>query len=199
MKQMKSIAFTTACFCLLFISCQQAADKQVKSLEEKVEKIEKSEKDGSWLQKLIAAKAHSEAELLAKFPKQLAEIPFRSSNAPAAQTAVGTYSLHANPNHQTENITITIVDGAGDYGFGHLNAIHKLIAMEINNQETNGWAKTKNHKGNRILLKEFIDKGIQFSELEYIKNNRYHITLTGRKYDSNKLLQAKDDLEKIEF
>tara|TARA_R110002072_G_scaffold260722_14_gene419323 strand:- start:3895 stop:4488 length:594 start_codon:yes stop_codon:yes gene_type:complete len=185
---------------IVLTSCQQAAEKHTKSVEEKVEKFEKSaKKEGTWLQELIATEAHTDEVLLSKLPKQLAGVPLRSSASPAAQTVAATYSLNANPNHETENISLTIIDGAGNYGFGHLNAIHKMISMEVNNQEANGWAKTQDHKGNRILLKESLDKGIQFSELEYIKDNRYHITLSGRRYDSNKLLQAKEELEKLKF
>lgn len=184
---------------LLLKACNQTAEKHTQSVEEKVEKFEKSAKDGSWLQKLIATEAHTEEVLMSKLPKQLAGVPLRSSASPAPQTVAGTYSLNPEPNHETENITLTIIDGAGNYGFGHLNAIHKMISMEVNNKETNGWAKTQDLNGNRILLKESIDKGIQFSELEYIKDNRYHITLSGRGYESSKLLQAKEDLEKAKF
>lgn len=181
------------------LSCQQTAEKYTKTLEEKVETFEKSAKDGEWLQKLIATEPYTEDELLSKLPKQLTGFPLRSSNSPAAQTANGTYSTSDEPSHQTANITIRIIDGAGNYGFGHLNAIHKMISMEVNNQETNGWTRTQEHKGKRILLKEATDQDIQFSELEYIKDNRYHITLNGRRFDSNQLLQAKDELEKIKF
>lgn len=184
---------------IVLISCQKAAEKHTKSVEEKVAKFEKSTKDGSWLQKLIATEAHSEAVLLSKLPTQLVGVPLRSSASSATQTASGTYSLNPEPNHETENITLTILDGAGSYGFGHLNAIYKMISMEVNNQEINGWAKTQEHKGVRILLKEELDQGIQMSQLEYIKDNRYHITLSGRRYDSKKLIQAKEDLEKLKF
>jgi hypothetical protein len=91
------------------------------------------------------------------------------------------------------------LDGAGNYGFGHVNAVHKMISMEVNNKGDNNWAKTQDHQGVRILLKEELVKDIQFSELQYIKQNRYHITLTGRRYDNKKLLQAKTDLEKTNF
>lgn len=183
----------------IFIGCNQTAEKHTQSVEDKVENYEKSAKDGSWLQKLIATEAHTEAVLLSKLPKQLAGLSLRASASNSAQTATGTYSLNPEPNHETENVTLTIIDGAGSYGFGHLNAIHKMISLEVNNQETNGWAKTQEHKGVRILLKEVLDKEIQMSELEYIKDNRYHITLNGRRYDSKKLLQAKEDLEKLKF
>ncbi len=184
---------------IVLISCQKAVEKQTQSVEEKVENFEKSAKDGSWLQNLIATEAHTETVLLSKLPTQFAGVPLRSSASSTTQTASGTYSLNPEPNHETENLTLTIIDGAGSYGFGHLNAIHKMISMEVNNQETNGWAKTQEHKGVRILLKEVLDKGIQMSELEYIKDNRYHITLSGRRYDSKKLLQAKEDIEKLKF
>jgi|GEM_PF-4989992 len=186
------------CF-ITTISCNQAAEKYTQSVEEKVERAEKSAEKSSWLQELIATEAHTEEELLSKFPKQLTGLPLRSSASPAAQTAAGSYSTSPETSHETQHITLKIVDGAGNYGFGHVNAIHKMISMNVNNQETNNWAKTLEHKGVRILLKEEFNKGVQFSELQYIKDNRYHITLTGRRFNSDKLLEAMTELEKIKF
>lgn len=180
-------------------SCKQSSDKENNVFEEKIDELENSTKVGSWQQNLITTEPLQIDQLKAKLPKQLAGLPLRSSDSPAAQTVVGTYSVSTNPNHETENITVQILDGAGNYGFGHVNAVHKMISMEVNNKGDNNWAKTQDHQGVRILLKEERVKDIQFSELQYIKQNRYHISLTGRKLDSKKLLQAKTDLEKTNF
>lgn len=180
-------------------SCKQSSDKENNVFEEKIDELENSTKVGSWQQNLITTEPLQIDQLKAKLPKQLAGLPLRSSDSPAAQTVVGTYSVSTNPNHETENITVKILDGAGNYGFGHVNAVHKMISMEVNNKGDNNWAKTQDHQGVRILLKEERVKDIQFSELQYIKQNRYHISLTGRRLDSKKLLQAKTDLEKTNF
>lgn len=180
-------------------SCKQSSDKENNVFEEKIDELENSTKVGSWQQNLITTEPLQIDQLKAKLPKQLAGLPLRSSDSPAAQTVVGTYSVSTNPNHETENITVQILDGAGNYGFGHVNAVHKMISMEVNNKGDNNWAKAQDHQGVRILLKEERVKDIQFSELQYIKQNRYHISLTGRRLDSKKLLQAKTDLEKTNF
>jgi hypothetical protein len=180
-------------------SCKQSSDKENNVFEEKIDELENSTKVGSWQQNLITTEPLQIDQLKAKLPKQLAGLPLRSSDSPAAQTVVGTYSVSTNPNHETENITVQILDGAGNYGFGHVNAVHKMISMEVNNKGDNNWAKTQDHQGVRMLLKEERVKDIQFSELQYIKQNRYHISLTGRRLDSKKLLQAKTDLEKTNF
>ncbi len=180
-------------------SCKQSSDKENNVFEEKMDELENSTKVGSWQQNLITTEPLQIDQLKAKLPKQLAGLPLRISDSPAAQTVVGTYSVSTNPNHETENITVQILDGAGNYGFGHVNAVHKMISMEVNNKGDNNWAKTQDHLGVRILLKEERVKDIQFSELQYIKQNRYHISLTGRRLDSKKLLQAKTDLEKTNF
>ncbi|EMQ94514.1 hypothetical protein D778_00467 [Xanthomarina gelatinilytica] len=180
-------------------SCKQSSDEENNVFEEKIDELENSTKVGSWQQNLITTEPLQIDQLKAKLPKQLAGLPLRSSDSPAAQTVVGTYSVSTNPNHETENITVKILDGAGNYGFGHVNAVHKMISMEVNNKGDNNWAKTLDHQGVRILLKEERVKDIQFSELQYIKQNRYHISLTGRRLDSKKLLQAKTDLEKTNF
>lgn len=180
-------------------SCKQSSDKENNVFEEKIDELENSTKVGSWQQNLITTEPLQIDQLKAKLPKQLAGLPLRSSDSPAAQTVVGTYSVSTNPNHETENITVQILDGAGNYGFGHVNAVHKMISMEVNNKGDNNWAKTLDNQGVRILLKEERVKDIQFSELQYIKQNRYHISLTGRRLDSKKLLQAKTDLEKTNF
>ena len=187
-----SILFATS-------SCKQSSDEENNVFEEKIDALENSTKVGSWQQNLITTEPLQIDQLKAKLPKQLAGLPLRSSDSPAPQTVVGTYSVSTNPNHETENITVQILDGAGNYGFGHVNAVHKMISMEVNNKGDNNWAKTQDHQGARILLKEERVKDIQFSELQYIKQNRYHISLTGRRLDSKKLLQAKTDLEKTNF
>ncbi len=187
-----SILFATS-------SCKQSSDEENNVFEEKIDALENSTKVGSWQQNLITTEPLQIDQLKAKLPKQLAGLPLRSSDSPAPQTVVGTYSVSTNPNHETENITVQILDGAGNYGFGHVNAVHKMISMEVNNKGDNNWAKTQDHQGVRILLKEERVKDIQFSELQYIKQNRYHISLTGRRLDSKKLLQAKTDLEKTNF
>jgi hypothetical protein len=188
---------------ILNLSCQQTAEKYTKSVEEKVETFEKSAKDGEWLQKLAATKPYADHELLAKIPNQLVDLPLRGSNIVSPQTVGGTYSTSAETSHETANISVSIVDGAGDYAIGHVNQINRMLLLNVDNNESHaesqGWAKTLDYKGHRILLKEGIDKGVQFSELQYIKDNRYHITLSGRRFDSNQLLQAKDELEKIIF
>ncbi|MEY8869714.1 hypothetical protein AB9K24_09415 [Meridianimaribacter flavus] len=180
-------------------SCKQSSEKENNLIEKKIDELENSTKVGSWQQNLITTEPLQIDQLKAKLPKQLAGLPLRSSDSPAAQTVVGTYSVSTNPNHETENITVQILDGAGNYGFGHVNAVHKMISMEVNNKGDSNWAKTQDHQGVRILLKEERVKDIQFSELQYIKQNRYHISLTGRRLDSKKLLQAKTDLEKTNF
>ncbi|MFD1614458.1 hypothetical protein [Gelatiniphilus marinus] len=187
-----SILFATS-------SCKQSSDKENNVFEEKMDELENSTKVGSWQQNLITTEPLQIDQLKAKLPKQLAGLPLRSSDSPAPQTVVGTYSVSTNPNHESENIIVQILDGAGNYGFGHVNAVHKMISMEVNNKGDNNWAKTQDHQGVRMLLKEERVKNIQFSELQYIKQNRYHITLTGRRLDSKKLLQAKTDLEKTNF
>ena len=180
-------------------SCKQSSEKENDLIEEKIDEFEKSTKVGSWQQNLISTEALQLDQLKAKLPEQLAGLPLRNSDSLASQTVVGTYSLSIDPNHETENITVQILDGAGNYGFGHVNAVHKMISMEVNNKGDNNWAKTLDNQGVRILLKEERVKDIQFSELQYIKQNRYHISLTGRRLDSKKLLQAKTDLEKTNF
>ena len=185
------------------LSCQQTAETYTKSVEEKVEKFEKSAKKGEWLQELAAKKPYTDGELLAKIPKQLAALPLRGSNIVSAQTVAGTYSNSLETSHETANISISIVDGAGDYAIGHVNQINRMLLLNVDNNESRGdsqgWAKTLDYKGHRILLKEGLDKGIQFSELQYIKDKRYHITLSGRRFNSDKLLEALSELETIKF
>lgn len=189
--------------CVASLSCQQTAEKYTKSVEEKVETFEKSAKDDEWLQKLATIKPYTDQELLAKIPNQLVGLPLRGSNIVSPQTVGGTYSTSAETSHETANMSVSIVDGAGDYAIGHVNQIHRMLLLNVDNKESQaesqGWAKTLDYKGHRILLKEGIDKGIQFSELEYIKDMRYHITLSGRKFNSDKLLEALSELETTKF
>lgn len=187
--------------CLItMVSCKEAAEKNTESVEEKVEQFEKKDKDlGTWLQDLAGTTPHTGEALIAKLPKELIGMPLRSTGSPSVQTIAGTYSLDEDPNNESTSISITVIDGAGTNGFQHVNAVYKLINQKVDYKSEEGWSKTYEHKGNQLLIKEQVIKDIQRSELEYIKDNRYHITLSGRRLKSDVLLKAMDDLEKIRF
>lgn len=199
MKNQLPILLLQICLITL-VSCNQSAEKYTQSVEEKVEKFEKKDKDlGKWLQELSAINPHTSEELIAKLPKNLSGFPLRSAGEFGVQTINGSYSMDKETNNESTYLKITLTDGAGFNGFQHVNAIYRMISMEIDNKEKSVWAKTLNHKGNRILLKEGLDKDTERSELEYIKDKRYHIILTGNRINSEQLLEAMDELEKVKF
>lgn len=199
MKNKLPILLLQGCLITLF-SCNQAAEKYTQSVEEKVEQFEKKGKEqGKWLQELSAINPHTHEALIAKLPKNLSGLPFRSAGNSGVQTIIGEYSQNEDPNHESISLSITVTDGAGFNGFPHVNAVYKLIHQKVDYKSAEGWSKTYEHKGNQLLINEQVEKDIQFSALQYIKDNRYHITLSGRRLKSGTLLEAMDDLEKVKF
>jgi hypothetical protein len=185
---------------ITLVSCKEGAEKNTESVEEKVEQFEEKDKDlGTWLQDLAGTTPNTGEELIAKLPKELIGMSLRSTGNPSSQTIAGTYSLDEDPNNKSTSISITVVDGAGSNGFQHVNAVYKLINQKVDFKSEEGWSKTYEYKGNQLLIKEQINTEIPRSELEYIKDNRYHITLSGLRLKSDTLLEAMDDLEKTKF
>ncbi|MCO5725311.1 hypothetical protein [Robiginitalea marina] len=110
-----------------------------------------------------------------------------------------TYSNDTESTDESKVITVTITDGAGTNGQGHINAVYRMLAQDMDLKTSNGWTKTYTLSHLRIMVKEEQDKEITLSEVEYIKNKRYHVRLNGRNINSDELLKIMNDFEKTDF
>lgn len=186
-------------FILLFFGCNNS--KTVK----KIEAFEASASNNEWLMDLAAKTPLNSQELIRLLPPQLLGMPLISAAPNGTLTVVGTYSNDKDPNYASTTITFSLVEGAGDLGFQHINAIHKILNQEINQTTEEGWTKTTLHNNRKILVKEHTKTnkpGVQStvsSSIDVIKNQRFHINLTGRHLPGNQLTRALDEVMNLSF
>lgn len=171
----------------------------------KVEDFEASAASNEWLIDLAAKTPLNSQELIRLLPQQLLGMPLISAAPNGTLTVVGTYSNDKDPNYASTTITFTLVEGAGDLGFQHINAIHKLLIQEINQTSDEGWTKTTTHNNQKILVKEQtkttkpVMQSTVSSSIDVIKNQRFHINLTGRHLPGNQLTRALDEVMHLSF
>lgn len=184
---------------LTVLGCNNSkADKIAKEFEI-------SANNNAWLVKLSEQSPLNAEELVRLFPAELQGMPLLGTESVGVQTVVGTYSKNVDPDYTSSTIALTLVDGAGTNGMPHVNAIFKQLNSDINQSFDDGWAKTTVHHNQRILVKEQTKTektGIQStvtSSIDMIKNQRFHINLTGRHMPGNQLTRALDEVIKLSF
>lgn len=175
----------------------------------KIDKISKefeiSAENNAWLIKLSNQSPLNSEELARLFPAQLEGMVLLGVENAGVQTAVGTYSRDKDPDYTSTTISLTMIDGAGTNGLPHVNAIYKQLHSNINQSFEDGWAKTTLHNNQRILVKEQIKTektGIQSTvttSIDMIKNQRFHINLTGRHMPGNQLTRALEEVIMLSF
>ncbi len=188
-----------------FLSCNFSAQEQKNIAEERVEKLEKAALDENWVIALANATPLPEKELLTFLPKKLLDLPLGKSVPDRLSAVRGTYSKDLDPNHKSTSISLVIVDGAGDVGLGHMNTTYNLLKSDVFEDFGDSWGKTSSYKGIRVLVKEKTTKGDgsipprKISEVEFIKDKRFHILLAGNHMDSETLLKAAEEVQALSF
>jgi len=195
--------FLNLYYILILVLLQQSCDNR-KTIK-KIESFETSATKNEWLIELAAKTPLNSQELIRLLPPQLLGMPLISTVPNGTLTVVGTYSNDTEPNFTSTTITFTLVEGAGNLGFQHVNAMHKILNQEIDQTVEEGWTKTALHNNQKILVKEQTKKNkseIQstvVSSIDVIKNNRFHINLTGTHLDVNKLKTACNEVMSLSF
>ncbi len=190
---------------LIFIIALVALGCNNSKVDKTAENFKISKDDGAWLIKLSNQNPLNTQELARLFPSQIQGMLLIGVENAGVQTVVGTYSKSADPDYTSSTIALTLVDGAGTNGMPHVNAIFKQLNNNINQSFRDGWAKTTLHNNQRILVKEQTKTettGIQStvtSSIDMIKNQRFHINLTGRHVPGNQLTRALDEVIKLSF
>lgn len=190
-------------YILILVLLQQSCDNH--KTNKKLESFETSATKNEWLIELAAKTPLNSQELIRLLPTQLLDMPLISAVPNGTLTVVGTYSNDTEPNFTSTTITFTLVEGAGNLGFQHVNAMHKTLNQDINQTVEEGWTKTALHNNQKILIKEQTKNNkseIQstvVSSIDVIKNNRFHINLTGRDFDVNKLKIAFNEVMNLSF
>lgn len=154
----------------------------------------------TWLTDLMQKDLLADETYLQMIPKEIVGYPLLNSRPyPGLKGVYAVYSSSEDPDDS--HIILQVIDGAGHRQFQHVNEIYKMLQLDLseNSEELN--ASTMDYKGMRILVKSMKKKNQSktSSEIEFIKSNRYHVTLTGNSLDMDRLYLALEYLDKYVF
>lgn len=189
----------------IFLSCNFSAQEQKDITEEQAEKSEMPVVNENWVMALANVTSLPENEFLTLLPQRLLGLPLGKSVPDKLSAVRGTYSKDLKPNYKSTSISLVIVDGAGDVGLEHMNTIYNLLKSDLFEDFGDSWGKTTSYKGMRVLVKDKTTKGYgsipprKTSEVEFIKDNRFHILLGGNHMDSKTLLKAAEEVHALAF
>ncbi len=189
----------------IFLSCNFSAQEQKNTPEEQTEKSEKPVVNENWVTVLANLTPLPENEFLTFLPQRLLGLPLRKSVPDKLSAVRGTYSNDIRPNYKSTSISLVVVDGAGDVGSEHMNTTYNLLENDLFEDFGDSWGKTTSYKGMRVLVKEKTTKSYgsipprKTSEVEFIKDNRFHILLSGNHMDSETLFKAAEEVQALSF
>jgi hypothetical protein len=154
----------------------------------------------TWLMDLMQKDLLADETYLQMIPKEIIGYPLLNSRPyPGLKGVYAVYSSSEDPDDP--HIILQVIDGAGHHQFQHVNAIYKMLQLDLSENSEELSASTKDYQGIRILVKSMKkkNKNKMSSEIEFIKSNRYHLTLTGNVLDLGRLYLALDHLDAYEF
>lgn len=146
--------------------------------------------------KLMEKELLSDEAYLQMIPQELIGFPLRNSRPyPGLKGAYAVYSNSEDPDRP--HVILQVIDGAGHQQFQHVNAVFKVLEIDLSESSEEIQEATMNYKKNRILAKSILkrDQGKTDSEIEFFKDQRYHVTLTGHDLGLDKLFAAVDVVE----
>lgn len=175
---------------LALISASCGSDKGSEPVEVSEEK---GNQETTWLMKLMEKEMLSDDAYLQMIPHELIGLPLHNSRPyPGLK---GVYAVYTNSeDSEKPHVVLQVIDGAGHHQFQHVNAVFKMLEMDLSESSEEIQASTMTYKGNRVLAKSILkkDQDKMDSEIEFIKGQRYHVTLTGHDLSLDKLFVAVD-------
>jgi len=189
-------------FFIALVSCNETVKENEEGTEQTEEISKKIEINGNWLQTLASKEPLSIKQLEEVPPAILKNLPkVKSSEVPSqgATSILVTYSNDNEPDLSSTKIELGIIDGAGERGFQHINGINNMMKFPSNKEEGDNILKIFHRNEQKILVRQRRIKEKLVSEIEFIKEGRYHIKIFARNFSVDELYEAFDSIEKIKF
>lgn len=189
-------------FFLALVSCTEKVKENEAGIEQTEEISEKIEINGNWLQTLASKEPLSVKQLEEITPAKLKNLPkVKSKEVPSqgATSILVTYSNDNEPDLNSTKIELGIIDGAGERGFQHINGINNMMKFPSNKEEGDNILKIFHRNEQKILVRQRRIKEKLVSEIEFIKDGRYHIKIFARNFSADELYEVFDTVEKIKF
>ena len=191
-------------FFLLFLcaSCNNATSKKTTetSKVENVVQIKNDYKSGKWLEELPLKTPLTFNELEELLPKsllgkRLVKVIDDTKNARSAIR--GQYSSDKEPTKESEVITFYIMDGAGDAGYKGLKSVFSMLKFPTNKDDGTKILKITDWENKRLLVRQHVLKQTWTSELEFIKNFRFHFKIQGKNLKLDTIRELASKAEQI--
>ncbi|MEX0996808.1 MAG: hypothetical protein WDZ45_07155 [Flavobacteriaceae bacterium] len=187
---------------IVFVSCNETVKEKEEGTEQTEEISEKIIINGNWLQILASKEPLSVKQLEEVAPASLKNLPKVKSNEVPSQGATSilvTYSNDKDPDLNSTKIELGIIDGAGERGFQHINGVNNMMRFPSNKEEGDNILKIFHRNEQKILVRQRRIKEKLISEIEFIKDGRYHIKIFARNFSADELYEVLDSVEKIKF
>jgi hypothetical protein len=131
---------------------------------------------------------HEPERYLAWLPESIAGLPL--NGAASLEGGNGVAASYHHEENRERRIELELIDGAGDRGMAHLNAIHRTISLDIDQSSDGVAARTFVRDGLRFLGKERARSSGTDAELEWIWSGRYHLKLSSKGVSLDSLAEA---------
>lgn len=193
-------------FLLLFlmISCNKTTPKEATETlkTENVVQTEDEYKSGEWLEELSSKTPLTFNQLEELVPKSLLGMPLvkvvdDSKNGMSAIKAK--YSLEKEPDKESVLITFFILDGAGDEGYKHLKSTFNMLKFPTNKDDGTDILKIMDWENKRLLVRQRQVKEEWVSNLEFIKNLRFHLQIEGKKLSLEEIRESANILDQLKM
>ena len=167
-----------------------------------VVQTEEEYKSGKWLEELPAKTQLTFNELEELLPESLLGKPLVKVidvSRDGMSAIKAEYSLDNEPNNESEVITFFIMDGAGNEGHKHLKSMFNSFNFPIDDEEGIDILKITDWENKRLLVRQRQVKEKWVSNLEFIKNLRFHLKIDAKNLNLEEIREGANVLEQLNF
>lgn len=191
---------------LLFLcgSCNNATSKKENETlkVENVVQTKDNYKSGKWLEELPSKTPLTFNELEDLLPESLLRRPLIKvmDDTKNGRSAIrGQYSSDKEPTKESEVITFYVMDGAGDSGYKGLQSVFSMLKFPTNKDDGTKILKITDWENKRLLVRQNLLKETWTSDLEFIKNLRFHFKIQGKNLKLEDIRESAINLEGLNF
>lgn len=172
------------------ISTATSAVKNLSKYEEYAKEMEKR------MNELKSLTPVSNEDLKSVFPDQINGLK-RKSYAAGELSAMGVSSGSASYNlkDSEKNFSVDIYDGAGEAASAMLSLLYMSFNADVEKETENGFEKMVNYKDSKALVKQNKYGESVNSEIQWIENKRFVVTLKGNGYTYEELSEIQKELD----
>ncbi len=193
--------FSSVLWLLLAVwSCSSGSQKNSGDENKMTKNSEVQNHDDNWQQVLAEKTPLDKDELYKLFPKKLGNLPLIDiSDNTGTNGAIGSYCHESETSNQTRHIMLTIIDGAGYRGFQHINEVYRTLESNYSEKNKKEWLRIEKLNNQKMIFRDKTSGDLTVSGISFLKNLRYHISLTGNLITSDDLRDPVNEVQRLKF